>query len=62
MKISDYIILTMKNSNSAYVELENREFECSRNTGECLMAYAKEKYTLVGVIRNLIGDVKYIFN
>ena len=59
---SNYIVITMKNSNSAYVELENREFECSRNAGESLMSYAKENYSLVAVIRNEIGDVKYIFN
>ena len=59
---SDYIVITMKNSNSAYIELENREFECSRNAGESLMVYAKENYSLVAVIRNEIGDVKYIFN
>lgn len=62
MKRSDYIIITMKNSESAYVQMENKEFECSKNAGESIMVYAQNNYSLVGVIRNEIGDVKYIFN
>ena len=62
MKKSDFIVITMKNSNCTYVQMENREFECSRETGESLMVYAQSNYTLTGVIRNEIGDVKYIFN
>ncbi len=62
MKHSDFVIIIMKNSHSAYVQMESREFECSRNAAESLMVYARTNYALTGVIRNEIGDVKYIFN
>ena len=62
MKHSDFIVITMKNSHSAFVQMESREFECSHNAAESLMVYARTNYALMGVIRNENGDVKYIFN
>lgn len=61
MKKSDFIVVTLKNNNSAFIEMENRCFETSLETAKSIMTYAKNNYKEVARTTNN-GDTTVYFN
>ena len=62
MKKSDYIIISLNNNGSAFVQMENRSFETSRENGESMVLWARKNYSEVAYKHHANGDHQYWFN